>query len=144
MDAKNEMKRQSGFTLIELMIVVAVVAILAAIAYPAYLSYVQKARRSDAMDALAKVRIEEEKWRANHTSFTEDITNLGFSNTTGNTREGYYTVSITASSATGTDFTATAVPVAGGPQDGDSCGTFVVNRAGPDYSGTADASCWAR
>ena len=41
-----------GFTLIELMIVVAIVAILAAIAYPAYTSQIRKTDRSDAKAAL--------------------------------------------------------------------------------------------
>nr|WP_321271711.1 type IVa pilus major pilin TapA [uncultured Tolumonas sp.] len=45
------MKKQSGFTLIELMIVVAIVAILAAIALPAYQSYTQKARFTEVVSA---------------------------------------------------------------------------------------------
>ena len=44
------MKESRGFTLIELMIVVAVVAILAAVAYPSYLDYVRKARRADVIE----------------------------------------------------------------------------------------------
>jgi len=133
------MKRQTGFTLIELMIVVAVVGILAAIAYPSYLDYLRKSRRADAMNALAEIRIAQEKWRANNTSFTANLASLGLDSSS---PDGYYTVSITANS--GTDFTAQAAPAAGGPQVGDDCGTFVVNRAGPDYSGTADADCWSR
>ena len=45
------MKKQSGFTLIELMIVVAIIAILAAIALPAYQSYTKQARYSDLQTA---------------------------------------------------------------------------------------------
>lgn len=45
------MKKQSGFTLIELMIVVAIVAILAAIALPAYQSYTTKARFTEVVSA---------------------------------------------------------------------------------------------
>jgi type IV pilus assembly protein PilA len=44
---KPEMKKQTGFTLIELMIVVAIVAILAAVALPAYQSYTQRAKFSE-------------------------------------------------------------------------------------------------
>lgn len=47
------MKKQSGFTLIELMIVVAIVAILAAIALPAYQTYTQKARFTEVVSAVA-------------------------------------------------------------------------------------------
>ncbi|WP_441254942.1 type IVa pilus major pilin TapA [Aeromonas sp. A600620] len=48
---KSEMKKQSGFTLIELMIVVAIVAILAAIALPAYQTYTKKAKFSEVIAA---------------------------------------------------------------------------------------------
>jgi type IV pilus assembly protein PilE len=45
-------RRNQGFTLIELMIVVAIIGIIAAIAYPSYTEYVERARRTDAQGAL--------------------------------------------------------------------------------------------
>ena len=54
------MKKQSGFTLIELMIVVAIVAILAAIALPAYQTYTKRAKFSEVIAAVgpAKTAVE--------------------------------------------------------------------------------------
>jgi len=48
-------KNQHGFTLIEMMIVVAIIAILAAIAYPSYQSYVIKSKRTDMMSEMQNI-----------------------------------------------------------------------------------------
>jgi len=130
------MKHQKGFSLIELMIVVAVIGILAAVAYPAYQDYVMKSRRGEAMNSLAEIRLAQEKYRANNTQFAPDLTTLGLSVTSEN---GYYSLATTASA--GTDFSATATPA--NQQLGDSCGVFKVTRNGPDYS-SANADCWER
>lgn len=60
-----------GFTLIELMIVVAIIAILAAIAMPAYTDYVRRARRSDAIQELLRLQQAQEKWRAGHSTYSD-------------------------------------------------------------------------
>ena len=53
-----------GFTLLELMIVIAVIAVLASVAYPSYLDSVRKARRADAQAALTNVQLEQQKLRS--------------------------------------------------------------------------------
>ena len=60
------MKKQSGFTLIELMIVVAIIAILAAIALPAYQTYTKKARFSEVVVATSAVKTQLEVCQASY------------------------------------------------------------------------------
>jgi len=91
--------KTKGFTLIELMIVVAIIAILAAIAMPAYQDYVMKARRSDGLKELLSLQLAQEKWRANNSAYTENITtDLGFSDLT--SPDGYYAMDIDVNDAT--------------------------------------------
>ena len=128
-----------GFTLIELMIVVAIVAILAMVALPSYLDTLQKGRRADAMAALLKVQLALEKYRATHTGFAS-LSTLGLGT---RSPDGHYQLEMSSSSSS--TYRVTATPVTGGKQAGDPCGTFAVNQDGPDYSGSyADARCWNR
>ena len=69
----------AGFTLIELMIVVAIVAILASIAYPAYTSSVLKGKRAQARTALAEMMQQQERY------MTQRNTYLAFTNAAGTT-----------------------------------------------------------
>lgn len=67
--------RHRGFTLIELMIVVAVVAILTMIAYPSYLNYVIRANRSQAQQFLMDIAQREEQFRLDQGQYTTDLNN---------------------------------------------------------------------
>jgi type IV pilus assembly protein PilE len=65
-----------GFTLIELMICVAIVGVLSSIAYPAFSSTIASTRRSDALLALMKVQLLQERFRAEHSNYGE-LSQLG-------------------------------------------------------------------
>lgn len=133
-----------GFTLIELMIVVAIVAIVAAVALPAYFDSVRKSRRSDAITALSQIAQAQERWRANNTTYTTALTSAGLN--VPNPSSGYYTLAVSAVS--GTAYTATAT--AAGAQVADTtCSSLTLAMAGGTISYTAVPAansnrCWNR
>ncbi|QEP43851.1 prepilin-type N-terminal cleavage/methylation domain-containing protein [Ectothiorhodospiraceae bacterium BW-2] len=100
-----------GFTLVELMIVVAIVGILAAVAYPSYTNYMLEARRGEAIAELARLQMAQEKWRASDSDYAT-LAELGdpSANFT------YYTFAVSAQSAGSYTLTATA----SGAQSSDS------------------------
>ena len=62
-------KIKMGFTLVEVMIVVAVVGILAAIAYPSYQESVRKTKRAEGRAALMRLMQQEERYYSHSTSY---------------------------------------------------------------------------
>ena len=66
---RKSMKSEKGFTLIELMIVVAIIGILAAIAIPNFLSYQKKAKTSEAKVNLGAIRTSEESYKAENDAY---------------------------------------------------------------------------
>lgn len=63
------MRKMRGFTLIELMIVIAIVAIIAAVAVPAFSEQLRKSRRADAARGLSELQLRQERWRASHSTY---------------------------------------------------------------------------
>lgn len=128
------MKKQNGFTLMELMIAVAIVGVLAAIALPAYTEHVQRTRRSDGQAALLNLAARMEHY------FTENNTYVGatLANVGSNAAspEAYYTLGI--SNLSGTTYTLTATPQ--GAQGDDSCGALTINQANVKLPTTTN--CW--
>ena len=120
-----------GFSLIELLIVIAIIGILAAVSYPSYTSYVQKTRRSDAHLALLNgVQALE---RCKSTAFTYENCTL----TTATSPEGYYAMTLETTVST---FTITATPNT--IQSGDTeCPTIAINDLGEKLF-TGDGPCW--
>ncbi|TNE92926.1 MAG: type IV pilin protein [Gammaproteobacteria bacterium] len=72
------MKKNTGFTLIELMIVIGVIAILVAIAYPNYQAYLVRANRSVGKAELMSVAARQEHYFLNNKAYTGDLTDLGY------------------------------------------------------------------
>jgi len=71
-------KKSKGFTLIELMIVVAIIGILAAIAIPNFLNYQCKAKQSEAKSNLGNIRTAQEAYFAEYDHYSSSIAGVGF------------------------------------------------------------------
>ncbi len=69
---KRNFGKNRGFTLLELMIVIAIVAVLVALAVPSYTSWVQKAARGEAQALLLTWANNQEIWRAGDTDYASD------------------------------------------------------------------------
>ncbi|MBY8966541.1 type IV pilin protein [Algiphilus sp.] len=70
------MQRQSGVTLIELMIAVAIVGILATIAYPSYLSYQERTRRAEGQSCLVELANTQERFYARNSRYSDRFSEL--------------------------------------------------------------------
>jgi len=86
---------KKGFTLIELMIVVAIIGILAAIAIPNFMSYQCKAKQSEAKSNLGAIKVQQEAYFAEYDKYGSTTTGVGFS-TKGTARYLYSMSGVTA------------------------------------------------
>lgn len=100
---KKILTNKNGFTLIELMIVVAIIGILAAIAIPNFMNYQCKAKQAEAKASLGNIKTMQEAYKAEYDAYTTSMGDVGFSI---NTTDARYTYSIV--SANSTTFTARA------------------------------------
>ncbi|MCH1925446.1 type IV pilin protein [Shewanella sp. C32] len=128
------MKKLSGFTLIELMIVVVIIGILASIAYPSYVDYITKSNRSEAHAALMRVANLQEQYYLDNKAYTTDLKELGLSASPFTTEHGIYEVSSAGTSS----FTVSAKALGSQATRDTSCGTITITDTGVKGPG----GCW--
>jgi type IV pilus assembly protein PilE len=135
--------RRRGFTLLELLAVVAIVAILASVAVPAWRGVMARAGRLDATGSLMEVGMAQERHRFVRNSYAATTHDpppdgLGFYTS----ERGWYVLSIVR--ADETTFLAEARPARGSPQENDPlCQVFTIDETGRRGSapGSVD-ECW--
>lgn len=148
LNGRNPITR-SGFTLIELMIVVVIIGVLAAIAYPSYQNYALRTKRSDAKTALTELNNRQEKFYAQCNKYTGSVTGAyptspgacvaasGLNWSPATSKDGYYTLSIT--DQTDSAYTLRAAAVSGKSQANDT-GCTELNLTSLGAKGPA--GCW--
>lgn len=123
----------AGFTLVELVIVVAIIALLVAIAVPAYNDQVRRSRRAAAQGILTEVAQCMERFN------TANGTYVGGDARCRPAVSPYYNYVINI--ADRNTYTVTAAPDSAHGQTLDACGTLGVNQAG-QKSHTSGTDCW--
>lgn len=135
----------TGFSLVELLVVVVIIAILSLVAVPSYRQYSIRAQRTEAKTALLRLAANQERFYLQNNTYSADLTALGFP--LGISENGVYTLNILAADTN--TYQASAVPTPGGGTNGRSmttdgeCTQFTIDAQGlrtamPD----PDNRCW--
>lgn len=144
------MRQNKGFTLIELMVVLAVIAIIAAIAIPSYTAQVRKSRRADATSTLGDAQLRQERWRSENPAFGT-LANIRIASTS---TGGYYNITMPAlagncpntapavAQSTANSYVLQAAATGTQAQD-TACATMILSNLCGAITKTPTA-CWAR
>ena len=133
------MKNTQGFTMIELMIVVAIIAIISAVAYPSYQDSVRKANRADAMDTMLDTAQRLERCFTTYGSYNHASCPVQGGDTIDSTH-AHYEVAVTSAAST---YSLTATPVSDQQQADAKCTSFTITNTGlKSATGSDSTHCW--
>lgn len=138
------MRRQQGFSLIELMIVVVIIAILGSVALPSYRAYIVRSHRVDAQRALTDLAARQERYMYSNNAYTKNLSDLGGASSMAGS---YYTVSIDPAATSSTAFSVVATAAGTQQRDDKACQTLTLDQAGRQGSTGStsnDPKCWGR
>lgn len=141
-----------GFTLIEILMVIAIIGILAAIALPGYEQYVTRSKRGLAKSAIVQVMDRQAQFFVDNKRFATDLTDLGYGedgfgiNRSGKevastSADRVYVVQL-ASGASTTAFTMEAVPQLSQATKDAKCGTLQITHTGVKSVTGTGTDCW--
>ena len=132
------LKKTRGFTLIELMIVLAILSIIVAVGYPSYMEHIKKSRRAEGMGQLLELADRMERAYSDTSTYPTSVSDVYVATTDG----GFYTLSIV--SANNVAYTVSAAPTSLGRQNDDKCKTFTLTSLGQkSISGSVpNSQCW--
>lgn len=125
-------KSNNGFTLIEILIVVAIIGILSALAYPQYGQFVEKSRRSDGHLALLQEIQTMERCKSTRYSYA------GCALTAAESPEAYYAITLVSDATT---FTITATGQNSQANDA-SCSVMTLDHRGEKTPDPDTTDCW--
>jgi len=129
----NAVRQNRGFTLIEVMVVVAIVAILARVALPAYLDHLRRGRIPDATATLSALQVKMEQWFQDNRSYytSASVRTCGVTASA----SSHFSFSCTASSDTAYVWTATGIGAMAGF-------SYTINQDGTQTSAVTGVSGW--
>jgi type IV pilus assembly protein PilE len=143
--------RQSGFTLIELMIVVVIVAVLASVAFPSYTQYVTRSQRQAGKNILYRLADRQEQYFIDNKQYASNLSTLGYAAdtigvgasgdiTTSTDADRIYAVALANTSAT--SYTVVATPQLHQASKDSACGKLLLTQAGVRSVSGSSTECW--
>ena len=141
---QGQIRQHQGFSLIELMIVVAIVGILGAIAIPSYSRYVVKSNRAAAEGFITSVASKQQQYMLDARAYAPNMATLGYtSSNIPSEVSNNYNVSITLVVGPPPGYVITATPTGSQLSRDTQCGSVSINQAGTktQSAGTV-ADCW--